>query len=676
MTMRLHGLSVRHIMLASSVLILLALLIGNAWKDRLTSEIAALPDRLIQLSEQLISLQELRFHTVQVQQYYTDASLTGDADSVEQAQKHVDAALALLPKLESMHIDDLSHLLTSQAQIDKTMTQAYLTQGVSAGNQLMKQANTGFDALSDAISDKVQTALEQQSNQLKSLQQHSLERRDQLQREDRLLLGGYVLIIVVLLLWATYRITLPLKELEGQLNDLAAHSQNLAFRLKSHGQDEFAHLAQVFNQFMSHIDRLIGSVQGVTIQSHDKMESLMEQTNTTLQSMGKVQNNTDALASAISQMASTIQNIARSTEQAKEDTRFAQSQAAEGEHKVDATIQLMRLVAEHIEQSADEVNKLQQESAQIGDILQVIRTISEQTNLLALNAAIEAARAGEAGRGFAVVADEVRHLAKRTQEATVEIQQRIEALQNKTNQAVETMHGTSKVSSQAVEQAADTGQTLEGIVSAISRINELNAEIATAAEQQAKVAEETHAHVASVSDIAHQTFDLTQQSNQHARDVNLANQQISLLSCQFQVSEGQIQQIEDNELVSWNESFLVNVDELDHQHQGLFSAMNRFYQAIREDSPDQVKKQRLSELLSLAQQHFADEERYMQRMRYPNFEQHKQVHIKLLTDLDALVKRVGGSEQDLNMEIIMFLKKWLIDHIFRVDKLYAPDKRH
>lgn len=672
MSLRYSGLSIRHFTIAISLIIVVVLLAGNLWRNRLIDELAAQPDALIALSNTQIRLQELRYHTTQVQQYYTDASLTGDADSVVQAKQHGDAALAVLAELGDQQPAGLATLLPQQAKSGEIMTRAYLDQGVAAGNAVMKQPDTGFDALSAAISDKVQHALDEQKGRLLQLEQNSIARRNQIQNEDHILLGGYIVVIIALLLWVMRRVTTPLKQLEVQLQDLANHSQNLAFRLKSDHQDEYAYLADVFNQFMQHIDHLIGSVQSVTIKSHDQMETLMAYSGTTLNSMDRVQSNTDALASAITQMASTIQHIAQNSEQAKENTTFAQAQAEEGEKMVEQAIHLIQQVARHIEQSAQEILNLQQESTQIGDILQAIQNISEQTNLLALNAAIEAARAGDAGRGFAVVADEVRHLAQRTQEATIDIRHRIETLQSRTNHAVETMHTTRQVSDQAVDQASNAGKTLDGIVLAISRINELNVQIASAAEQQAKVADDTSHNVSAVSEIAHQTYELAEQSNRNAREVNLANQEISLLSCQFEVTHDAASQEQSQELVQWNDSFLVHVELMDKQHKGLFDGMNRFYASMRNQAPESQQRQRLQELVALAKQHFVDEEQYMQRSHFPDFAAHQQLHNKMLGELDKLIRRIDAREQDINIEIVMFLKKWLIDHIYRMDKQYSP----
>ncbi|MFB2865901.1 bacteriohemerythrin [Aeromonas sp. MdU4] len=665
----LHNLSIRRLLLGASLVILLTMVLGGIWRSTLTDRLGQLPEQLITSANHQIALQELRYHTTQVQQFLTDAAVSGEQDSIGEAEQHAQAARQLLDTLPQLQ-NTLSPLLTKQLDIGKRMVDAYLKGGREAGNLLMKQPGEGFDAITDTIASQVEGALDQQHQQLMQQETKIEDQSKALQSQDLLLLVTSLTIILLMLLFIYLKTVRPLQHLMTQLVELANHSHNLTFRLRSQGQDEFAYLATVFNRFLDNIDSLIGSVQQVSHKTHDKMAMLMKHSGSTLSSMQQAQQNTDLLATAINEMTATVHNIEHNTEQASQDTLLTQRQAHDGQQQVSQTIALIRQVANHIEQSAGEVTQLDQESSQIGNILQVISTISEQTNLLALNAAIEAARAGEQGRGFAVVADEVRQLATRTQAATVDIQKRIEALQNNTRHAVSTMHTTRNVSEQAVNQAAGTGETLNAIVSAITRVADMNGQIATAAEQQAQVAEETNRNVMQVANIARECLELARESRAHTRDLNQSNEEISLISDQFEVSPPKSTGHE-HDLLHWNETFMVRVASVDRQHQGLFEAMNRFYHAVSDNSPVQVRKQRLDELLKLAIQHFADEERSMEQARYPDLQRHKQEHARLLAELGNLIRREDGDEQDLNMEMIIFLKSWLLNHILKVDKQYS-----
>ncbi|BBT82573.1 methyl-accepting chemotaxis protein [Aeromonas veronii] len=665
----LRNLSIRHLLLGASLVILLTMVLGGIWRSTLTDRLGQLPEQLITSANRQITLQELRYHTTQVQQFLTDAAVSGEQDSVAEAEQHAQTARQLLDTLPQLQ-SALTPLLARQLETGKRMVDAYLKVGREAGNRLMKQPGEGFDAITDSIATQVAGALEQQQQQLMGQEREIASQSSALQNQDLLLLVVSLTIIMLMLLLIHLKTVRPLQQLMTQLVELANHSHNLTFRLRSRGQDEFAYLATVFNRFLDNIDSLIGSVQQVSHKTHDKMALLMNHSGSTLSSMQRAQQSTDMLATAINEMTATVHNIEHNTEQASQDTLLTQQQAHDGQQQVSQTIALIRQVATHIEQSAGEVTRLDQESSQIGNILQVISTISEQTNLLALNAAIEAARAGEQGRGFAVVADEVRQLATRTQAATVDIQKRIEALQNNTRHAVSTMHTTRNVSEQAVNQAAGTGETLNAIVSAITRVADMNGQIATAAEQQAQVAEETNRNVMQVANIARECLELARESRAHTRDLNQSNEEISLISDQFEVSQQQSTGHE-HDLLRWNETFMVGVASVDRQHQGLFDAMNRFYHAVSDNSPAQVRKQRLDELLKLAIQHFADEERSMEQARYPELQRHKQEHARLLAELGNLIRREDGDEQDLNMEMIIFLKSWLLNHILKVDKQYS-----
>lgn len=663
--------SLRRVTLLSVALILLTLVGTSVQELRLSQRIAALGQKSAHLHAIQDALQDLRYHTTQLQQFLTDASLTGDAGSLAEARHHADAAQALLPALKEERLD-LQQLLPRQMAVGLEMVAAYQQQGLAAGNSIMKAEGDGFDVLSATIAKQIGEALQDHRQTLLSDRATRFELEARLTNQMMLLRLATGLLILLILGGLALKVLIPLNQMDRNLENLAHGSKNLTFRLDVVGEDEFAKLARTFNAFLGDVDHIIGTVQGVAEQNSKKIVGLKEQTEMTQNGMDRVQTNTDMLATAINEMASTVQEIARNTEEARLETERTQQQAISGQGRVEEAVAMIRQVAIGMEQAAATINRLEQESNQIGEIVNAIRAISDQTNLLALNAAIEAARAGEAGRGFAVVADEVRQLANRTQSATVEIQNKIEQLQQRTGEAVNTMHETSRQSEQAVVQAGDAGQTLHEIVAAVERITGLNTQIATAAEQQSKVAEETNRSVAEVADIARQTSALSLQSSRGAKAVGFGSEEIRLLGSQFQVSF-QAQEEDSSHIVHWSEAFRVNIEEVDRQHIGLFDAMNQLYLAIQRGSGADQVQQQLDRLVALAKQHLLDEERLMERGGYSDLIAHKEVHVKLLQDLARHLASFADGEPDADLNIVMFLKNWLIDHIFRVDKQYVSE---
>ncbi|WP_409077870.1 methyl-accepting chemotaxis protein [Pseudomonas tussilaginis] len=207
----------------------------------------------------------------------------------------------------------------------------------------------------------------------------------------------------------------------------------------------------------------------------------------------------------MNEMAATVQEVARNAEEASEAALVADQQAREGDRVVGEAIAQIERLAHEMNHSSEAMGQLKGESDKIGSVLDVIKSVAQQTNLLALNAAIEAARAGEAGRGFAVVADEVRSLAQRTQQSTEEIEALIASLQNGTQQVVSTMDASRNLTDSSVELTRRAGTSLDTITRTVSSIQAMNQQIAAAAEQQSAVAEEINRSVMNVRDVSDQT---------------------------------------------------------------------------------------------------------------------------------------------------------------------------
>ncbi|MGE8504400.1 methyl-accepting chemotaxis protein [Pseudomonas berkeleyensis] len=243
----------------------------------------------------------------------------------------------------------------------------------------------------------------------------------------------------------------------------------------------------------------------------------------------------ELVATAVNQVTYGVQDVAKNAEHASSEMHTAEEQASQGQQNIEASLRQIDQLSGTIDKAVEVIQSLASESTQIGSVLEVIRSIAEQTNLLALNAAIEAARAGEQGRGFAVVADEVRLLAQRTQQSTAEIQGMIERLQGNSEAAVKVIHDSSRASQLTVEQASQAGQSLEQIAQSLRNLTGLNASIASATLQQSHVVEDINQNVTQTAALAHNTAEAAEQSNAASQHLKQLADQLSRLLGQFRV---------------------------------------------------------------------------------------------------------------------------------------------
>ncbi|WP_456301722.1 methyl-accepting chemotaxis protein [Pseudomonas amygdali] len=234
-------------------------------------------------------------------------------------------------------------------------------------------------------------------------------------------------------------------------------------------------------------------------------------------------------------MTATVQEVARNAEEASEAAVAADRQARDGERVVNEAIAQIERLASSVGNSSEAMGALKQESDKIGSVLDVIKSVAEQTNLLALNAAIEAARAGEAGRGFAVVADEVRSLAQRTQKSTEEIEALIARLQSGTQQAATVMDSSRELSTSSVELTRRAGGSLESITKTVSAIQAMNQQIAAAAEEQSATAEEINRSIINVRDVSEQTSAASEETAASSVELARLGNHLQLLVSRFTV---------------------------------------------------------------------------------------------------------------------------------------------
>jgi len=300
-------------------------------------------------------------------------------------------------------------------------------------------------------------------------------------------------------------------------------------------RDELSEVANGINQMAMDFGQLVGRVTGSIDQVATAAEELSTITTQTQQGVASQQQEIELVASSINEMGASVQEVARSAGRAAEAANGANSEAQNGQTVVSHTRQAIGRLASDIEHSASSIKQLEEDSRNIGAVLDVIKEIAEQTNLLALNAAIEAARAGEQGRGFAVVADEVRTLASRTQDSTLEIENMISHLQSSANAAVQTMESSRNSTDETVAKASQTEESLDTIARAISEINDMNAQIASASEQQTAVADEINISISNINTVSEQTAAGARQTKSSSEELAKLAVELQELVYQFKL---------------------------------------------------------------------------------------------------------------------------------------------
>jgi len=338
-------------------------------------------------------------------------------------------------------------------------------------------------------------------------------------------LANYWLVNVILLK--------RLKRISIAANAISHHDISQECTLQS--DDMIGEIIGAFNQMVATLRDMIGQISSATTQLAAAAEETSAVTDETSQGVLAQQSEIDSIASAMNEMSSTVQEVARNAADASSAAGAADSEAKNGALIATEAIGGIDALQSEVDSAARVIRNLEKESENIGTVLDVIRGIAEQTNLLALNAAIEAARAGEQGRGFAVVADEVRTLASRTQQSTQEIQDMITALQNGAGNAVKVMEGAQSKALESSGLVENAAESLGAIAGSISAINDMNTMIASAAEEQSVVAEEMQTNMNNIREVANRSADGAQQTAQASEELaRLAANQQSLMA-QFKV---------------------------------------------------------------------------------------------------------------------------------------------
>ncbi|MCI3948038.1 HAMP domain-containing protein [Pseudomonas syringae] len=355
-------------------------------------------------------------------------------------------------------------------------------------------------------------------------------------RARELQMGCVVLVMLLGILAAvviTRQITRPLRDTMAIVERIA--SGDLTHTDAITRRDELGVLQQGIQRMGTTLRELISGIRDGVTQIASATEELSAVTEQTSAGVNSQKVETDQVATAMQEMSATVHEVARNAEQASVAASDADQQARDGDKVVGEAIDQIEKLAAEVVRSSDAMSVLEQESDKIGKVMDVIKAVAEQTNLLALNAAIEAARAGEAGRGFAVVADEVRGLAQRTQQSTEEIEGLVAALQNGTRQVSGIMLGSRALTDNSVELTRKAGTSLENITKTVSNIQAMNQQIAAAAEQQSSVADEISRSIVNVRDVSEQTAEASEETAASSVELARLGGQLQMMVSHFRV---------------------------------------------------------------------------------------------------------------------------------------------
>ena len=449
---------------------------------------------------------------------------TTNAETEQKAVAQLDAAIASLKQLNAHFADvqpDALQRLESALGNYRSALQAYKTANgdVVQARKEMTDEGAAIVSLSDALYQIQLDRRDAESDNARTLQ---------LVSTLLALLVGIIAAVVI-----TRQITGPLRDTLAVVDRIA--SGDLSHDVQVTRRDELGVLQQGIARMGVTLRDLISGIRDGVTQIASAAEELSAVTEQTSAGVNSQKVETDQVATAMHEMTATVQEVARNAEQASQAAAAADGEAREGDKVVAEAIDQIERLASEVVRSTEAMGVLQQESDKIGSVMDVIKAVAEQTNLLALNAAIEAARAGEAGRGFAVVADEVRGLAQRTQKSTEEIESLVAGLQNGTQQVAMVMNNSRVLTDSSVALTRKAGASLENITRTVSNIQSMNQQIAAAAEQQSAVAEEISRSIINVRDVSEQTAAASDETAASSVELARLGNQLQAMVSHFRV---------------------------------------------------------------------------------------------------------------------------------------------
>lgn len=452
---------------------------------------------------------EVSVSIVRISEMLNSAVTTGEEEAIEGANELAEQISARINDIGKSHTKFSSDKQQMQQQFDDYFAQAKaLSLGMidetidfSKLPEMGKSMNQAYEKVTSTVENFNKRNVSAFENSIKEANDSA----------ESLVTTGFIMgfITIALLFGTAVPIILGIKSslsnVIASLSDLADGEGDLTARLDTKTNDEVGELVRCFNRFIEKLQNTIKQVVDIALPLADMASTVSttaeETNNITMEQQKGTQNTKDAVESLNISVRSVADNAAQAAVAATQTSKVS----TEGAEVVSITVNTIHQLAQTVERSSDVIDQLDSDANQVGAVLDVIRSIADQTNLLALNAAIEAARAGEQGRGFAVVADEVRTLASRTQESTIEIQTTIEKLQAAAKEAVDAMSSGKQLADNSVEQVSEAGKSLDEITTSVAQINAMTEDIANSTEAQSESAAQIVSHVDEISHSTQQT---------------------------------------------------------------------------------------------------------------------------------------------------------------------------
>jgi methyl-accepting chemotaxis protein len=481
---------------------------------------------------------ELKLSVVQVQQWLTDVSATrgrdGLNDGFDEAENNAEKFRTLIDDLIALdheHAERYQAMLpvfNAYYDVGKQMAQTYVDEGPSGGNQMMAQ----FDEVAAKMSKEVDSFLERVDQE--TVASLSNQQMSAVSTGRTIVIGSIIVLLGVGLVYLLVsRVLACLPKVMVELQQVA--EGDLTSSIEVTRRDEIGDLMRGLQSMQQRLLEMISQINSTTTQLSTAAEEVSTVTAQTSANIQQQQSETDQLATAMNEMSATVREVAESVGNTSTAANDANDEAEKGHRVMEQAVQEIGQLAVQIERASEVMAQVERDSENISTVLDVIKSIAEQTNLLALNAAIEAARAGEQGRGFAVVADEVRTLAGRTQASTAEINQIIEKLQTGSRNAAQAMSQSREQARYVVDQSSLASSSLTTIVESVSKIDQMSSQIATAAEEQSTVAEDMNHNLVRISDMGKQNAAGANQTSQAGQELARMASTLQELIGQFRV---------------------------------------------------------------------------------------------------------------------------------------------